>query len=312
MLTRKIFSPTKVIWYLRYELLFSVLLAVFVFVLFEVLGFQKIALPFSISATLGGALAIFLGFRNNNSYGRWWEARSQWGNIVNSSRVFGRLVLTFTESHSHKESYNPVRSDAFKKSLVYKQIAWCHALRLQLRGQETWNEIKPFLSEEEFLELKDKQNKPNYLQKMMGKQIYQAMANGTLAGFDSFQIEGQLLALANYQGSCERIKHTPLLRQYHFFTVLFLYAFLFLLPFCLIGDFHKLGLQPFMIPISVLISFVFGTVAKIGEVNEDPFENRPTDVPLTSICNSIERDLREILGESQLPPKTSIVNGNLF
>jgi len=312
MLTRKIFSPTKVIWYLRYELLFSVLLAVFVFVLFEVFGFQKIALPFSISATLGGALAIFLGFRNNNSYGRWWEARSQWGNIVNSSRVFGRLVLTFTESHSHKESYNPVRSDAFKKSLVYKQIAWCHALRLQLRGQETWNEIKPFLSEEEFLELKDKQNKPNYLQKMMGKQIYQAMANGTLAGFDSFQIEGQLLALANYQGSCERIKHTPLLRQYHFFTVLFLYAFLFLLPFCLIGDFHKLGLQPFMIPISVLISFVFGTVAKIGEVNEDPFENRPTDVPLTSICNSIERDLREILGESQLPPKTSIVNGNLF
>lgn len=312
MLTRKIFLPHKVAWYMRYELLFSVPLAITVWVVFEVLGFQKIALPFSIAGTLGGALAIFLGFRNNSSYSRWWEARSTWSGITQASRVFARLVFTFTDSHSHQENYHKERSETFKKSLIYKQIAWVHALRLHLRRQATWQEIQPFLSEEEFAELEDKQNKPNYLQKMMGQQIYQAMANGTLGGFDSFQMEGQLLALANYQGACERIKNTPLLRQYHFFTVLFLYVFMLLLPFCLIGDFKRLEMAWMMVPISILISFVFSTIAKIGEVNEDPFENRPTDVPLTDICNSIERDLRETLGETTLPQKLKEIDGVLF
>lgn len=312
MLTRKIFLPHKVVWYMRYELLFSIPLSVLVWVLFEVFEFQKIALPFSIAATLGGALAIFLGFRNNNSYGRWWEARTQWGGIVNSSRVLARLVFTFTDSHSHQDNYQKERSETFKKSLIYKQIAWAHALRLHLRKQENWDELKPFLAETEFSLLKNKQNKPTYLQKMMAQEIYRAMQNGTLGGFDSFQIEGQLLALANYQGACERIKNTPLLRQYHFFTVLFLYTFMFLLPFCFIGDFHKLGLHNLMIPISVLISFVFGTIAKIGEVNENPFENQATDVPLSSLCNTIERDLREILEETNLPEQVHEVDGVLL
>ncbi len=312
MLTRKIFLPHRVLWYMRYELFFSVSLGILVWVLFEVFEFQKITLPFSIAGTLGGALAIFLGFRNNNSYGRWWEARTQWGGIVNSSRVLARLFFTFTDSHSHQENYQKERSERFKKSLIYKQIAWAHALRLHLRQQETWDELKPFLSENELSQLKNKQNKPNELQKMMAQEIYKAMQNGTLGGFDSFQIEGQLLALANYQGACERIKNTPLLRQYHFFTVLFLYAFMFLLPFCLIGDFHKLGLQALMFPISVLISFVFSTIAKIGEVNENPFENQATDVPITSLCNTIERDLREILEETNLPEKVQELDGVLL
>ncbi|TAH22679.1 MAG: hydrogenase [Cytophagales bacterium] len=312
MLLRKIFDPRKVVWYMRYELLFSIPLAILVWVLFEVFALRQIALPFSIAATLGGALAIFLGFRNNNSYSRWWEARQLWSGIINSSRVFARLVFTFADSHSHQANYNKEKSEIFKKSLIYKQIAWAHALRLHLRKQESWVELKPFLSEKEFLELSNTQNKPNYLQIMMGKQIYGAMADGTLGGFDSFQMEGQLLALANYQGGCERIKNTPLLRQYHYFTVLFLYAFMLLLPFCLIGDFHKLGIPSMMIPISILISFVFGTIAKIGEVNEDPFENRQTDVPIFAICNTIERDLRETLGETDLPKKPELIDGALF
>jgi putative membrane protein len=312
MILRKIFLPQRVVWYMRFELLFSSILAVLVWILYTTLGFQKIALPFSISATLGGALAIFLGFRNNNSYSRWWEARQIWGGIVNSSRVLGRLIITFTDSHAHQANYQKERSDAFKNSMVLRQIAWAHALRLHLRKQDNWQEIKYLLPENEYQELLQSHNKPNYLHLLMGKRIYEAMANGTLGGFDSFQMEGQLLALANYQGSCERIKNTPLLRQYHYFTVLFLYAFMMLLPFTLIGDFNKLGIVEWMIPVSVLISFVFGTIAKVGEINEDPFENRRTDVPISSICNSIERDLKEMLGEKNLPQKLEPIDGVLW
>jgi putative membrane protein len=53
-------------------------------------------------------------------------------------------------------------------------------------------------------------------------------------------------------------------------------------------------------------------MAKVGEVNEDPFEQRITDVPLTAITNTIERDLREMLGEQDLPPKAELSGGFLF
>ncbi len=96
------------------------------------------------------------------------------------------------------------------------------------------------------------------------------------------------------------------------FTSLFLYAFMLLLPFCLIGDCHKYGISYMMIPVSILISFVFASISKVGEINEDPFENQRTDVAMTSICIGIERDLRETLGETNLPENTKAENGALF
>lgn len=311
MIIKRIFNPIKVIQYVKIELLFAVTIAVMVFILHKQ-NLTSITLPFSISAILGSALAIFIAFRNNNSYSRWWEARTLWGGIINSSRVLARLIITFTDSHAHQQNYDKERSEQFKKEMIYKVIAWVHALRLHLRKQDNWQELKPFLSEKEFLEMEKAQNKPNYLHMSSGKKIYEAMANGTLAGFDSFQMEGQLLALANYQGGCERIKNTPLLRQYDFFTRLFLYTFILLLPFSLIGDFTKMNIDYLMIPVSIIISFVFAIIGKVGEVNEDPFENRITDVPLTAMCNTIERDLREILGETDLPKKLEPENGFLY
>lgn len=311
MIVKRNFNPIKVVQYVKYELLFSIIHTLLVFSLHQQ-NITAITLPFSIVAILGSALAIFIAFRNNSSYGRWWEARTIWGGIINSSRVLARLVITFSDSHSHQENYNKERSERFKKELVYKIIAWAHALRLHLRKQSTWNEVKPFLSVQEFEQLEKYQNKPNQIHLLTGKKIYEAMANGTLSGFDSFQMEGQLLALANYQGGCERIKNTPLLRQYDFFTKVFLYTFMLLLPISLIGDFTKLNVDYLMIPVSVIISFVFAIMGKVGEVNEDPFENRITDIPLTAMCNTIERDLKEMLGENDLPNQLQAENGFLY
>lgn len=311
MIVKRNFNPIKVVQYVKYELLFSIIHTLLVFTLHRQ-NITAITLPFSIVAILGSALAIFIAFRNNSSYGRWWEARTIWGGIINSCRVLARLVITFSDSHSHQENYNKERSERFKKELVYKIIAWAHALRLHLRKQSTWNEVKPFLSVQEFEQLEKYQNKPNQIHLLTGKKIYEAMANGTLSGFDSFQMEGQLLALANYQGGCERIKNTPLLRQYDFFTKVFLYTFMLLLPISLIGDFTKLNVDYLMIPVSVIISFVFAIMGKVGEVNEDPFENRITDIPLTALCNTIERDLKEMLGENDLPNQLQAENGFLY
>ena len=312
MILKKTFNPIVIIQYLRFELLISSTLASLVYMSYSVFDIHKISLPFSIVAILGSALAIFIAFRNQSAYARWWEARTLWGGIVNSSRVYARLIITFSNSHKNQENFDKIRSDLFIEELVKMQIAWVHSLRLHLRKQDDYTAIQAFLSKEDYLIIKDKINKPNYLQILMGNKIYIAMANGTLAGFDSFQLEGQLLALANYQGGCERIKNTPLLRQYHFFTKLFLMVFMIVLPFSLIGDFEKAGISSLLIPISVTISFVFATMAKVGEVNEEPFENRITDVPLTAICNTIERDLLESIGKTDLPIKLEPENGFLY
>lgn len=311
MIVKRNFHPGRVLQYVRYEMLAASAMALLVAAVHQV-GATQFGLPFSVAAILGSALAIFIAFRNNSAYGRWWEARTLWGGIVNSSRVLARLIITFTDSHAHQPQYDANRATQFKKEAVYLLIAWVHALRMHLRTENNWESLRPLLPTNEWQAFQQSHNKPNFLQLLSGRHIYAAMADGTLGGFDSFQMEGQLLALANYQGGCERIKNTPLLRQYDFFTRLFLYVFMLLLPWALVADFVRMESLWLMVPISVLISFVFAILGKVGAVNEDPFENRITDVPLSALCNTIERDLREMLGESQLPAKMQPQNGFLY
>jgi ion channel-forming bestrophin family protein len=315
MIVKRNFHPARVWAYIRRPMLFVIIWSTLVWILFAA-GVRQIAsISFVPVGVMGSALAIFVAFRNNSAYARWWEARTLWGGIVNSSRVLARLLITFTDSHAHQANYEKGRSERFKQEMVYACIAWAHALRLHLRRQSGRDEMQRLLPEQDFNELLRSQNLPNYLQLLMGRKIYEAMATGILAGFDSFQLEGQLLALANYQGSCERIKNTPLPRQYDFFTRLFVYAFATALPFGLINLMAGAGLQAqvwLAVPLSLAIAGMFVIMERTGAAVEDPFENKVTDVPLSALCTNIERDLREMLGERDLPPEPKPEKGYLF
>ncbi|MCU0323730.1 MAG: hydrogenase [Spirosomaceae bacterium] len=311
MILKKIFDPFSVARYMRTELVVSTVISVLVYFLYHNQNLEKVSLPFSIAAILGSALAIFLAFRNNNAYSRWWEARTLWGGIINNSRIFSRQIIANADNAVAIGKASKQQVDDYKKELIYRQIAFAHALRLHLRKQDSWQELKHLLSEEEFKTLTQKVNKPNYLIQNQGIRIKDGMRAEILGAFDNISLEPTLAGFNNFQGSCERIKNTPLLRQYHFFTKLFLLVFMVILPFSLITDFNKMGVPAIMIPISILVSFVFGVMGKVGEVNEDPFENHITDIPMTSMCNTIERDLREMLGESNLPAKLEAENGFL-
>lgn len=311
MIVKRNFNPFKVWAYIQRPMLIIITWTMLVWCLQEFVLEHQLALNFTPIGILGSALAIFIGFRNSAAYGRWWEARQLWAGIVNSSRVLARLIITFTDSHAHQENYDRTRSEAFKKSMVHKVIAWVHALRLQLRNQSTWSELDTFLREEEKAQVVQATNQAYAIQLLMGKQIYQAMANGTLGGFDSFQMEGQLLALTNYQGGAERIKNTPLPRQYDYFTRLFVMFFTLLLPFGLLTLLPE-TLSWLVIPLTIMVAAVFVIMERTGAANENPFENQITDVPLTAICNTIERDLLDALGESNLPEKLLPEKGYLF
>lgn len=128
----------------------------------------------------------------------------------------------------------------------------------------------------------------------------------------SFQLEGQLAALSTQQAVSERIKAIPIPRQYDHFTRVFARIFIVLLPFFLIKTLAADGVAWLVIPLSAVIAFLFTTIERTGAVNEDPFENRITDVPLTACCREIERDLLALLGETELPPRLEPQAGYLF
>jgi ion channel-forming bestrophin family protein len=272
-----------------------------------------LALSFAPVAVLGTALAIFLAFRANTAFARWQEGAQLWANINNASRIFARLIITFTDSHQHTPVYNHESATQFKQEMVYRHLAWVNALRLHLRRQPLGTELAPFLSQPSDHELvRTAVNVPNQLLHKQGEAIYGAMATGVLQGFDSFQLEGQLAALSAAQANAERLKTIPIPRQYDYFTRLFVRLFVLVLPLFLVNTAVADGSVWLILPLTLLIAFLFTTIERIAAVNEDPFENRITDVPLTALCRDIERDLRAMLGETNLPDPIPPQDGYLW
>lgn len=308
MILKERFDPVKVAGYIWEDMALATVAVTGAYASYHALDMKAAALPFPILGVLGTALAIFLAFRNNTAYTRWIEASQYWQNITTHSRILGRLIMTFVHSHKHTQQYDPEQAALFQRHMLHRQIAWVNALRFQLRGQNTWAELKPYLPAEEYATLLTKENKPAYLMQQQGHHIYEAMAKGVLQGFDSFQLEGALAQLAAQQSGCERLKAIPIPRQYTYFTRIFVQILVILLPFCLLS----LLTTWLIFPLAWLTAFLFVTVERVGAVNEYPFENRITDVPLTAYCNGIERDLLECLGETTLPPRAEARDGYIF
>ena len=58
-----------------------------------------------------------------------------------------------------------------------------------------------------------------------------------------------------------------------------------------------------VVPFSVLISWMYTSLERVGESTENPFEGSANDVPISQMCRTAEIDLREMLGESDPPPR---------
>lgn len=312
MIIKRSFDPRKVAAYVWKDVVLAVGMAAAVYALFAGLGATAIGLSFAPLGLVGSALAIFLAFRASSSFARWGEAAQSWAAITAACRIFSRLVVTFVDSHRHTPQYDPATAEPFKRELVYRQIAWVNVLRMQLRSQSTWKELQPWLPAAEVDALPHQPNPATFLMLRQGERIYDAMARGTLQGFDSFQMEGQLAALAAQQALCERIKAIPVPRQYDYFTRLFVRIFVLIQPFFLIKTLAADGAAWLVIPLSGLVAFLFTTIERTGAVNEEPFENRITDVPLSAACRQIERELRATLGETDLPPPAMPQEGYLW
>jgi putative membrane protein len=264
-----------------------------------------LALPNLPLALGGGALGVLLGFRNNISYARWWEARTLWGRIVNHSRCLGRQAVAYSSVGDQPQDRGLIRDT--QRRIVYYQLAYVNALRCQLRGQDPWPELAPFLSKEEIDSLRGERNVPAEIQRRMASLIQDSRHRGWLDAIQVGLLDNGLTELANAQGGCERIKNTPMPKHYNYFIRSFIHVYCILLP---LGMVASLGL---LTPIgSALLGFGFLTLESIGRDLEHPFDNSVHDVAMTSICRTIEINLKQYLGEADLPAPIEPVRGVIW
>ena len=266
---------------------------------------RYITIPEVALSILGAALGILLAFRTNAAYARWWEARTLWGAMVNQSRSLARQAISFSRSPGSIAAEG--NSNTFAHRLVYQQIAFVHATRCALRRQEPWTELQPFLDSENLLALKQQRNVPAALLQQMGEQLTDAVDQRVFNDWQMQRIDSTLTELANVLGACERIKNTPLPRQYDYYPELLIKIYCIVLPFIIVD---QVGLLTPII--TVMVSFAFLVLNRIGKNLEDPFENAPYDVPISSLSRTIEINLRQALGEKDLPEQLQPVAGVLI
>jgi ion channel-forming bestrophin family protein len=295
---------TTMLAYVGMPLLTLVLYDLAVVVAYKVMHWNWVALPHIPLSLFGSAIGIIVAFRNQSAYARWWEARMLWGAIVNNSRSWARQVTTVMMPLSDAEAGE---LKVVQRRLVYHQIAYAYALRQQLRKLEPWELLTPLLSEQELSELRDKKNVPLAIQQQMGALLRQCQVRGWVDIAHWRALDANLDDLVDAQGGTERIKSTPMPKQYDYFPQLFVQIYCVMLPLALVtsmGWFTPLG--------STLVGFIFLALDKIGRDLEDPFENSIYDVPITSLTTTIEINLRQLLGETVLPQAETPVHGVLW
>ena len=315
-------------------LIFFIFWAGLAFSLYYFFDLKFIDIPFEPIGVIGIAVSFYIGFKNSQSYDRFWEGRKIWGGIVNYSRTWANQVICLVDAPQET-----------KRNLIYRHLAWINALRVQLRQPTSFSlkenlaverlvkkhaeknpacdSILPFIDPEEYKTLENRKNVATHLIKKQGLALRELEKEKKITEFDKQLFHHTLEELYNLQGKCERIKNTPFPRQYAYFSTVFTWIFILLIPFGLLsifeGELKELMTRTqqelflaFMIPFSVLISWIFYTMERVGSNSEDPFEGRVNDVPMTALCRTIEIDLRDMLDEENLPEKVQPKDNILY
>ncbi len=317
---------------LKFIIVFACYSSLITYVLYDLLP-KFNGLPFAIISVTGIAVAFYVGFKNNSSYERLWEARKIWGAYVNSSRIFAMYVLDFINP---SEEINNAALLKIKQKLIKRHIAYITAVRSQLRKQTVWKleevgnrivsadtnftnaeldkELSDYMPDEEVDYVILQNNPAVHIIKMQSEDLQSLYFKKCMSSFHHIEISKMLADFYNQQGACERIKGFPFPRQYAYYSKLFVYILIGILPFSIYSELSKLNetIVWLTIPISIIISWIFYTMEVVGDTSENPFENAINDVPMTAICRNIEIDLLQMLKETNVPEKIKAENNILM
>ena len=269
---------------IKWQILFVITFALAVGFLHLRPEFKGIDIPLNILTLLGTIVTILLAFRTSQSYERWWEARTIWGAIVNDSRTLTRTVLQFLPENESVE----------KKKFAERQIIFVNALGETLRKVPLSPKVEAYVKFHNINAV----NLPNALLDEHSHQIGQLKTEAKISDFQQLQLNDIVSRLCDSMGKCERIKNTVFPRSYSLILHILIYAFTAILPFSL--NHNQFVTE---IAISIIIPLLFIAVEKTAIIMQDPFENSPVDTPLTSIAQTIEINILQMMGEKDVPAK---------
>ena len=327
MLVQRSIDFRNLVWYTRGGILFMAIYSAAVVIVYGIFGLKFVSIPWAVIPVVGVAVSFYLGFKNNSAYDRTWEARKIWGGIVNSSRTWGIMARDFVQDMDGIAGWSEEQLKKMHRKLIYRQIAWLYKHRRQLLEHRTWEhyephnepyrlslaknffnlsreeEIQSFLDTEELKSIMNAKNPATQLIANQSADITQLRKDGVITDYQYVKLAGLLEEFYTLQGKNERIKNFPLPRQYATSSMLFTILFIFLLPLGLVEAFDKMGtwMVWMTIPFTVIVGWVFLIMEIVGDYAENPFEGLAFDIPMTSLCRTIEIDLREMLGETDLP-----------
>lgn len=236
--------------------------------------------PFTL---FGIALALFLGFRNNASYDRFWEGRKLWGALLNDTRSLARQTLSFT---------NFADGDKTALSFVPLLISLTYALKHQLRGTDATDDLKKRLSASQFAVVENARFKPVIIMRLMAEWVQHLKLQGRIDTIQQLAIDQNLDKLSDIIGGCERIASTPIPYSYRVLLHRTVYIYCFLLPFGLVDSLS--WFTPFIV---AFIAYTFVALEAIADEIEDPFGTAANDLALNEMCRVIEGTLTEMIGE---------------
>lgn len=313
--------------------------------LYQYSGWKWLNIPWLPLSIVGTAVAFYVGFKNNNAYNRMWEARKIWGGIVNSSRAWGSYIKNFvsTDFSDNKISENELNS--IKQRIIYRHIAWLYTLRSQLLIVAEWEhanlvghignkarrnkkkfgiglvddevskeQLQRYIPEDEYKQLINYKNTATQIIDIQGQELAALRRKNLINDFRHVELQKILYDFYEHQGKCERIKKFPLPRQYAYMSFVFICIFIFLLPFGMLSELSKVGTYGvwLTVPFTALIGWVYVIMEVIGDHSENPFQGMSNDIPMLSLCRTIEIDLLEMLGEEDLPEPIKSKKGILM
>ena len=304
-----------------------------------------IEIPWLPVSVIGTAVAFYVGFKNNQAYDRLWEARKIWGGIVNDSRSWGMMVDGFVSNLFATNKISEAEIHSIKQRLIYRHIAWLYAHRSQLLVPTSWEhisqgghlaryarfyqsrfgigllddevtrtELRQFLPEDEHDRLVGNVNTATQIINEQSRDLAALREKGLIDDFRHMEMENVLRTFYELQGKNERIKKFPLPRQYANMSRYFVGIFIILIPFSITPELMKLegwGLW-ISIPLSALLGWIYVMMEIVGDYSENPFQGMANDIPMMSLCRTIEIDMREMLGETELPEPIKAKKGILM
>lgn len=240
---------------------------------------QEFPATTAVHSLLGIVLGLFLVFRTNSAYDRWWEGRRMWGGVVNSTRNLS-LKLNATLSKEDHET-----RDWFARMISNFVFAMKEHLRTGVQFGEL-DDVDGKLIDD----LKKVKHKPNRISAQLYKRVNDLYKNNVITGDQLINMDKELKDLTDLIGACERIKNTPIPYSYSMFIKKFIFIYIITLPFGFVTTFEY-----FTIPTVVLVSYVLLSVELIAEEIEDPFGKDINDLPTDELAKRIRENIREIL-----------------